>query len=255
MARIANTEIIIPKSLLSDIIRQLRAAPLFSRVSGATLRAVAARAQIINMSAGRVVFREGDAGNELYLLARGAAHVLEGGEEQVVNKLGSGAVFGEIAMLAGERRSASIRTAKDSTLVCIPREVLLPLMDANVRLRKDVWSTFAERRFESLVRGVERYTQLSRHARRSWLRQGEHRELEPRQVLVVEPGTHLFVLSGAVEFAHSEPQVAAQGALLLEVEHPLRLVAQERARVVLLPRPGARKSMATWGPRAPVFLS
>jgi hypothetical protein len=151
-------------------------------------------------------------------------------------------------MLAGERRSASVRTAKDSTLVRIPREALLPLMSANVRLSKDVWNTFAERRFESLVRGVERYMQLSRQARRSWLQQGEHRELEPQQVLMVEPGTHLLVLSGEVEFAHPEPQVAAQGALLLEVEHPLRVVALEHARVVLLPRRAAL-------PRAPVLIN
>jgi CRP-like cAMP-binding protein len=64
------------------------------------------------MPAGRYVFRQGDASTELYLLARGAAYVLEGGEEQVVNELGSGRGFGEIAMLAGERRSAAIRIAQ-----------------------------------------------------------------------------------------------------------------------------------------------
>ncbi|HEY8206050.1 MAG TPA: cyclic nucleotide-binding domain-containing protein, partial [Myxococcaceae bacterium] len=149
----------------SEIIRQLRAAPLFSQFDESTLKTVAARAKIVQLPAGRFVFRQGDASNELYLLARGAAYVMEGGEEKVVNELGSGTVFGEIAMLAGERRSASIRTATASTLVSIPREVLLPLMDANAGLRQSVWSTFAERRFESLVRGMERYGQLGRQGR------------------------------------------------------------------------------------------
>ena len=72
--------------------------------------------------------------------------------------------------------------------------------------------------------------------RRSWLRQGEHRELAPQQALTVEPGAHVLVLSGTVELAHSGPQVAAQGVLLLEAQHPLRVVAQETARVVVLPR-------------------
>jgi hypothetical protein len=223
----------------SEIVRQLKAAPLFSQFDDATLKAVAARAEITNLPAGRFVFRQGDASNELYLLGRGAAYVLEGGEEQVVNELGSGAVFGEIAMLAGERRSASIRTATASTLVRIPCEVLLPLIEANTGLRQGVWKTFAERRFESLVRGVERYGQLGRQGRRSWLQQGEHRELAPQQALMVEPGTHLLVLSGAVEFAHPAPQVTAQSALLLEVQHSLRVVAQETARIVLLPRGAA----------------
>lgn len=220
----------------SEIVRQLKAAPLFSQFDESTLKTVAARAKIVQLPAGRFVFRQGDASNELYLLARGAAYVMEGGEEKVVNELGSGTVFGEIAMLAGERRSASIRTATASTLVRIPREVLLPLMEANAGLRQSVWSTFAERRFESLVRGMDRYAKLGRQGRRSWLRQGEHRELAPRQALTVEPGTHVLLLSGTVELAHAGPQVAAQGVLLLEAEHPLCVVAQEAARIVLLPR-------------------
>jgi CRP-like cAMP-binding protein len=234
--------------LQSTILRQLRAAPFFSRISGATLKAVASRAEILRLSAGRVLFREGDAGNALYLLARGAAHVMEGDEQQVVNKLGSGAVFGEIATLAGARRSASIRTATEATLVCIPREALLQLMDANERVRKDVWKTFAERRFESLVRAVDRYKQLGLQGRRRWLQEGEHRELEPQQVLTVEPGTHLLVLSGEVELAHTGPQVAAQGALLLEAQHPLRVVSLERARVVLLPRCASKAGPVTHVP-------
>jgi CRP-like cAMP-binding protein len=222
--------------LRSQVVRQLRAVPLFSRFDDGTLRRLAARAQVSHLPAGRHVFRQGDSSNELYLLARGAAYVLEGGEEQVVNELGSGAVFGEIAMLAGERRSASIRTATASTLVRIPREALLPLLEANAELSAQVWETFAERRFESLVRGADRYGQLGRGDRHSWLQRGEHRALAPRQEVTVEAGSHLLVLAGSVKLAHPALQVAAQGALLMEVERPMRVVAQENSRLVLLPR-------------------
>lgn len=221
--------------LRSEIVRQLRASELFAGFDEATVKAVAARAQILHVPAGRHVVRQGDASNELYLLARGAAYVLEGGEEQVVNELGSGTVFGEIAMLAGERRSASIRTATASTLVRIPREVLLPLLGAHAGLHEQVWKTFAERRFESLVRGVERYGNMGRQARRTWLGRGEHRALEARQTLTVEAGSHLLVLSGSVKLAHPTLQVASQGALLMEVERTLRVVAHENSRIVLLP--------------------
>src|ERR1044072_7316437 len=88
--------------LRAEIARQVRASPLFAGCSEETLKALAARAQVLHLPAGRHVFRQGDVSNELYLLARGAAYVLEGGEEQVVNELGSATVFGEIAMLAGE---------------------------------------------------------------------------------------------------------------------------------------------------------
>jgi len=52
------------------------------------------------------------------------------GEEKAVDELGSGAVFGEMALLARARRSASIRTATASTRVRMPRAVLQPLLEA-----------------------------------------------------------------------------------------------------------------------------
>src|SRR5262249_15773409 len=64
------------------------------------------------------VFARGDVSDELYRLAAGAVYVVAEGE--IVDELATGAVFGELAMLAGERRSAEIRTATTSMLVRIP---------------------------------------------------------------------------------------------------------------------------------------
>jgi hypothetical protein len=224
--------------LRSEVVRQLKASSLFAHFDDAALKALAARAEVLTLPAGRYVFRKGDASDEMYLLARGAAFVLgEGGtEEQVVNQLGSGAVFGEIAMLAGERRSASIRTASASTLVRIPRAALLPQLEANAGLRQGMWRTFAERRFDDLVRGQERFGHLCRKGRAAWLQRGEHRELSPRQTLTVEPGSHVLVLAGAVELERPSSRVAARGSMLLEVEGTTRVVAQEHTRIVVLPR-------------------
>ncbi|HZI09587.1 MAG TPA: cyclic nucleotide-binding domain-containing protein [Myxococcus sp.] len=219
----------------SQVARQLKAVPLFARFDMRTLESLAAKARVEELPAGRYVFRKGDASDELYLLARGAAYVLgnEGGSEDgVVNQLGSGAVFGEIAMLAGERRSASVRTAAASTLVRIPRSVLLPLLESDAGLRGSVWSTFAERRFDDLARGMERYAHLGRKERLAWLREGWMVELAPRQELELEPGCHLLVLAGAVE----APKLTARGTMLLEVDRPQRVAALEATRLVVLPR-------------------
>lgn len=56
-----------------EIARQLKDAPLFAHFDEATLKKVAERAQVVDLLAGRDVFRQGDTSNELYLLARGAA--------------------------------------------------------------------------------------------------------------------------------------------------------------------------------------
>lgn len=223
----------------SEVVRQLKASPLFSRFGEQALESLAASAQVMELPAGRYVFRKGDASDELYLLARGAAYVLAedgGGEDGVVNQLGSGTVFGEIAMLGGERRSASVRTAAASTLVRIPRAALQPLLEADAGLRRGVWSTFAERRFDDLVRRLERYAHLGRKARLAWLQRGEQVELAPGQERVLAPGSYLLVLAGAVELTHAAPRMTARGTMLLEVERTLRVVAREGTQLVVLPR-------------------
>ncbi|MFP2910412.1 cyclic nucleotide-binding domain-containing protein, partial [Pyxidicoccus sp. 3LFB2] len=223
----------------TEVARQLKASSLFAHFDAKALEAVAVRAQVMELPAGRYVFRKGDASDELYLLARGAAYVLaeDGrGEDGVVNQLGSGTVFGEIAMLAGERRSATVRTAAASTLVRIPRAALTPLLEADAALRESVWRTFAERRFDDLVRGMDRYAHLGRKARLEWLRCGKQVELAPREERILEPGSHLLVLAGAVELTHAAPRMMARGTMLLEVERVLRVVAQEGTQLVILPR-------------------
>ncbi|AKJ04840.1 hypothetical protein ATI61_10190 [Archangium gephyra] len=235
--------------LRPEVIRQLRRVPLFSHFEEDTLRELAQRSEIITLPGGRYVFHRGDASDEMYLLASGAVYVLaEGGErEKVVDELGSGSLFGEIAMLAGERRSATIRTATSSMLVRIPRSALLPLMEANASLRQGVWRKFAERRFDDLVRELDRYGHLGRKGRLSWVQRGEHRDLVAQETLSLEAGTHAFVLSGVLEVEHEGLWVTARGSMLLEVERPLRVRAHEATRLVLLPRDTAPEPRRTAG--------
>jgi hypothetical protein len=226
------------RMLRSRWARQVQQAPLFAHFDTRTLESLVSRAEFLALPAGRHVFRKGDSSDELYLLARGAAYVLveDGDEEKVVDELGSGDVFGELAMLAGERRSASIRTATASVLVRIPRAVLLPLMETHPPLRQGVWRTFASRRFDDLVREHTRFSPLGRKGRLAWLQQGEHRELAVQETLSVEEGSSVFVLSGRVELERAGMWVSTRGSVLLEADQPLRVVAREPAQLIVLPR-------------------
>lgn len=51
----------------------------------------------MTLGAGSYVFREGDPGRDLFLVARGAVYVLGG--EAIIDQLGTGAIFGEFAAL------------------------------------------------------------------------------------------------------------------------------------------------------------
>jgi CRP-like cAMP-binding protein len=225
----------------AQVVRQLQAVPLFARYDAQVLEPLAERAEELALPAGQYVFRKGDSSDEMYLLAHGAAYVLDerGPREKVVDELGSGAMFGEIAMLGGERRSASIRTAMASTLLRIPRAVLQPLMDAQAYLRKTVWQTLAMRRFDDLVRENALYNSLGRQERLAWLGQGEHRELAANESLDVRPGTSLLVIMSLVELEQAGMRTVTRGSTLIEAHQPMRVVAREHAQIILLPRCGA----------------
>ncbi|OJH39455.1 cyclic nucleotide-binding domain-containing protein [Cystobacter ferrugineus] len=220
----------------SQMVQSLRRVPLLAHLDETILRRLAACAERHVLPAGQDVFLAGSASDELYLVERGAVYVLAPSArgEVLVDELGGGAVFGERALLTGERRSASIRTATASTLVRIPRSALLPLLEADAGLREGMWKTFAERRFDDMVRGLERYRYLGRKDRLALFQHGEHRELAPGEVHAMEERTQLFVLSGAVEFEHEGLRVSQRGATLLEARRPLQVEARESTRLVLL---------------------
>jgi len=67
-----------------------------------------------------IVVREGDAGDALYIVIDGVLAVERG--EIVVAQLGPGEAFGELAILDGEPRQATVRAQKPTRLLRLPRD-------------------------------------------------------------------------------------------------------------------------------------
>lgn len=83
---------------------------------------LAARALELDLPAGKVIFRQGDPGDCLYIVTEGTVSVYTESEDHVdrqLTLLERGAVFGEMALLTGQPRSASVRTATAVRLMAI----------------------------------------------------------------------------------------------------------------------------------------
>ena len=79
----------------------------------------------MRFGAGEVVVRQGDPGTRFYVITAGEAEVLQRGRdgtERVVTTLGPGRYFGEIALLRGARRTATVRALTDLNLVSLDRK-------------------------------------------------------------------------------------------------------------------------------------
>ena len=106
--------------------------PMFERLSPGELMEIVPIVDVVPYRAGEVVFSEGDAGDAWYVIYKGAVDVLRQGRsgEVAINRLGPRTCFGEIAILDGSPRSASIRTSEDSVMFRIPREAFDSLIEA-----------------------------------------------------------------------------------------------------------------------------
>ena len=88
---------------------RLRVIPLFSTLSDDELEATARLFEERNVAPGKCLTVEGASGYCFFVIEDGTAEVEQDG--RLVNTLGAGDFFGEMAILSGERRSATVRAA------------------------------------------------------------------------------------------------------------------------------------------------
>src|SRR5690242_19489118 len=105
---------------------------LFARVPMAALAAFDTDGHWMHVGGGQSLFRQGDAADALYLVARGSLQVIvddADGRERIVDTLGRGALVGEMALLLNDTRTATIVARRDSELVRIDKHEFDRLID------------------------------------------------------------------------------------------------------------------------------
>ena len=102
------------------IIDSLTRIPFFRGLPPEALSAISAKLQRIRLEHGAVVFTQDELGDAMYLIESGqikvSVNVGAGQPEKVVNYLGPGNFFGEMALLLNQRRSATVTVSIDADL-------------------------------------------------------------------------------------------------------------------------------------------
>jgi CRP/FNR family cyclic AMP-dependent transcriptional regulator len=102
----------------TDLVNVLKTIPLFASCSQTELRRIAAIVKEVEFDAGQTICREGDTGVGLHVVLEGETGVQIGGRTR--RKLGAGAFFGEIALLDGGPRSATVVAETPVRTLSIP---------------------------------------------------------------------------------------------------------------------------------------
>lgn len=120
--------------------------PLFAGVDAESLRDFDDESSWVRLSGGETLFRAGDPPDDLYVVVRGRLEVAVGeGEDDVVTHLVTGDVVGEIGVLTGAPRNATVRAIRDTDLVRLSREQLHALLERHPRGAIEMLRTLAGR--------------------------------------------------------------------------------------------------------------
>ena len=140
----------------AEIVKFLQQTPLFEGLPPVELDSFAARAGVRALKEGEWLFRQGDPSEALFVVAEGTLRVVvsdeSAGLEKELGELTPGNHFGEVALLEGGERGASIQACADATLIELPREELIAAVKQRPELGLD------------LCRGLIRYIQVSKEA-------------------------------------------------------------------------------------------
>lgn len=105
--------------------------PLFSALAEPDLRRLIEHVRLQSLANGEYLFRQGDPGDALFVVVSGELAVevtAPGGGTVEVSRMGEGVFFGEIALIAEQPRSASVRADTATDVLVVHRDDLAPLV-------------------------------------------------------------------------------------------------------------------------------
>lgn len=113
------------------LLTRLAATEPFTVLSAADLRWLARGAEVLDLPAGWVLFRQGDAARALYVLEAGRLAVEIAGPAggRRITEIAAGEVVGEIGAVTGQPRSATVRALRDSTVIRLPKQRFFALVE------------------------------------------------------------------------------------------------------------------------------
>jgi CRP-like cAMP-binding protein len=127
---------------------QLKRAPLFEGLGPYELEPLARLARSRAFADGGVIFHKGDEASGLYVVVRGRVKISAGsrdGREVVLNLLGPGEVFGEVALIDGGERTADAVACEPVRVLVLDRGPLIALLEANPALMLRMLATLTRR--------------------------------------------------------------------------------------------------------------
>ena len=121
----------------------IRAIPLFRHCTKRELAKIAAIADELDLEEGTELTREGKPGREFFAIIEGEADVLMG--DKPINSLRQGDFLGEISLITGQPRTATVRATSSVRVLVITERNFRRLLEKTPEIQRKVLLSLAER--------------------------------------------------------------------------------------------------------------
>ena len=138
-----------------SIRKVLQSINYFQGLNDLEIRQLIEIGRLKNIRAGEILFRENDPGDAMYIIISGEVEVYIEKLEKVLANLGVGSFFGELAMMLGTPRTASVRALQNSLLFAIKHPHFEHLLQTNVQFRETIINALSEHQEELRQRKQE----------------------------------------------------------------------------------------------------
>ncbi len=126
---------------------RFRAIDFLAPLGSADLTALARRVKSVSFGRGEMIVREGEVGTDFYLLERGevAVLIMPGGKATEIARLKAGDFFGEMSLMTGEARKASVVAAGDVQAVRLDKDSFREVLSHNPKVVDEISRVLAIR--------------------------------------------------------------------------------------------------------------
>ena len=148
---------------LAEKVNILKSVSIFFDTPPETLAEVAELLEQVDVKAGETIFEKGDMGASMYIVVKGSVWIHDG--EMTLNYLGARDVFGEMAALDPEPRSASVTAVEDTQLFRLEEQSLHELISRSPDIANGIIQILCERLRERVQDMKEDYLYLQQFAK------------------------------------------------------------------------------------------
>ncbi|MCO6430665.1 MAG: mechanosensitive ion channel [Deltaproteobacteria bacterium] len=128
----------------------LRQIPLFNPLTNAEIEAMAGECQVCSFARDEVIVEQGEEGTALFVINEGlvSVRINEKGKQREIARLGKHQFFGEMALLSGEPRTATVAVLEDAEVIVVDKEALAPHLEGRPELAGELADIVVKRQHE-----------------------------------------------------------------------------------------------------------